>query len=196
MRIMLPKDFKPKTVLDPGAGGGIFGDAAKEVFPGCVVDGIDIRSPLPKPDSYRHWWTGDFLMDNESLDYAKEHGGYDLIVGNPPYGKLGEAFVRRSMQMVNEGGIVLFLFRFSFAGSEGRIIGLYQDHPLTSVGLISPRPSFLGKDKNGKQLSGTDSDEYAFFRHDNPPSKFRTVLEYVYHGSKTLEPDTRQLSFL
>jgi hypothetical protein len=187
LRDMLPAGWEPKVALDPGAGDGIFGNAIRVVFPSCVVDGCDIRD-IPKPESYRHWWAKrDFTIPFEADKIMR----YDLIVGNPPYGKLGELFVRRSFRLLNPGGKILFLFRMSFAGSQERILGLYTEHPLTALGLIAPRPSFLpGNEK------GTDSDEYAYFLFDNPPSPYRTYLTSVYWGKKDRIRDTRQLSFL
>ncbi len=135
------------TVLDPGAGDGIWGQAASQVWRhGPCVIGSDIRE-LPRPWPYTHWFREDFL--------AATYRNIDMVVGNPPY-RFAQAFVERGLESVRDGGLVVFLLRLEFLASRKRARGLWQRYPPHTVFVLPERPSYTG---NGR----TDATEYAVF---------------------------------
>lgn len=126
-------DWFPIT-LDSGAGGGIWGEKAKERWPEADIIGVELR-PLPKPEAYSLWDIGDYL------DFDWE--GFDLIIGNPPFGKL-EAFVRHSLNKLHKGGILVFLTPLSFLQGKGRGNGLFMEFPPFLIAACKERPKFTG----------------------------------------------------
>ena len=144
---LLPEDFSPRFIFDPGHGTGVWGQAVRkkwgeEVF----LSGIDIME-FSAPDIYDVTLTGDYLSIN--------CGDYNLIVGNPPF-SLAEEFIRKSVKSLLDGGYVMFLLRLSFLESQKRGLGLYKEFMPWQVITSSRRPSFTG---NGR----TDSDGYGIF---------------------------------
>lgn len=143
----------PRRILDPGAGTGVWGDVAREVWPNARIEGMDIRN-VPQPASYDSWYT---LAGYE--DWASNRltapGRYDLIMGNPPF-SLAEQFIRESMELLAHGGRLIFLLRLAMLESEKRITsGLWEQYPPSRVVVFSKRPSFTG--------TGTDATAYAAF---------------------------------
>src|SRR5579864_5598197 len=133
---LIPQRIQPRRVLDPGAGTGVWGEAARSRWPDAEIDGIDIRDYAEasaragvkassrangKPSAtrnkaYTNWWTDDYLS-------AQLQGGYDLIIGTPPYSQ-AEKFVRRSIKLLKPEGQLLFLLRLSFLEGRTRARGL------------------------------------------------------------------------
>lgn len=142
---------KPINILDPGAGGGVWGKAANKIFPGIYVAGVEIENK-EEPPEYEYWLNEDYLH----MDYMWQHG---LIIGNPPY-SLAEEFIRHSFTCLKDGGHILFLLRLAFLESKKRHFGLFTDHPLKQVYVLSRRPSFFSVD--GKRKT-TDALSYAMF---------------------------------
>jgi hypothetical protein len=144
----------PYFICDPGAGTGIWGKAAKQLWADSEIAGYDVRD-LPCPDDYDYdWWfpKTDFLQ----LAGVDEH---DLVIGNPPY-KFAEEFVRKSLQLVRPTGYVCFLLRLAFLEGQDRGSYLWKQYPPQSVHVLSARPSFITEgDKAGK----TDSTAYAIY---------------------------------
>lgn len=167
-------------ILDPGAGTGVWGEAAREIWPNAEIHGIELRE-MPAPKAYDHWRTDNYMLSR----YTKP---FDLIMGNPPYGDLweqrqrklakqakkhgknyrrpsrplnepmadAEAFVNRSFWNIAHGGFVVFLLRLAFLEGQERCIGLWRQAVPFSVLTLSRRPSFTG---NGK----TDATAYAVY---------------------------------
>lgn len=181
-------DFTPRQILDPGAGTGPWGVAARRRWPNAVISGIEVRD-TPRPDAYDSWYSkfgyipvtaprfpaGPFKDDKaQRRALAKYHadlyvyqqpvwecdpGSFDLIVGNPPY-EYAEEFVRMALRHLAPHGSIVFLFRLAFLESQDRGAGLWREYPPYRVSVCSKRPSFTG---NGK----TDSAAYAlyYWRH-------------------------------
>lgn len=143
---LLP-DVAFRRIVDPGAGAGVWGEAARRRWPHAHISGYELR-PVPKPDAYDAWLRGDFLATPTYPDV-------DLVIGNPPY-SMAEAFIRRSLGQVMEGGYVLLLLRLGFLEGQKRHRGLWQTYPPLVVGVFGDRPSFTG---NGK----SDNTAYAVF---------------------------------
>jgi hypothetical protein len=155
----LPQDIKrcgfcrSEFIVDPCAGTGVWGVAARKRWPLAEISGNDIRD-VPKPPDYNQWipcWN--FL--------TQAVGGLaDLVMMNPPY-KDAEAFVRKGIKFCNTGGYVVALLRLAFLEGQARGRGLYLETPPQSVHVLVSRPSFMpeGHEKAGK----TDATAYAIF---------------------------------
>lgn len=145
---LLPADLSPCWIVDPGAGAGPWGAAARRRWPLATIAGYELRETV-RPASYNDWIIGDFLQQP-----APEQAP-DLIIGNPPY-KHAEAFVRRSLDLLWPGGYLVFLLRLAFLEGQARGAGLWREHRPQIVGVCSQRPSFTGD-------GNTDATAYACF---------------------------------
>jgi hypothetical protein len=134
-----PRDWR---ILDIGAGEGVWGIGAREVWPNAHIVGVEFRSECRKPGAYDHYWHGD-LQDFPRLWPGN---AFDLVIGNPPF-YLAEESVRAGLHMLNRDGCLMFLLGLNFITSQGRRDGLYFDHPLKALGVWSRRISWTG---NGK----------------------------------------------
>lgn len=143
----LPEDFKPQCLLDPGAGTGVWGRAARLLWPFLTITGVDIR-PVFRPKEYNFWLQEDYLLTDKTP-------AFDLIVGNPPY-KYTEQFVRHSLGMLENGGHLVFLLRLSFLEGQERRRGLWREYPPRFVVVCSKRVSFTGDGQ-------TNATAYAYF---------------------------------
>jgi SAM-dependent methyltransferase len=144
-------DATPSTILDPGAGSGVWGQHCRTAWPDATITGVELRSVAPA-SGYDVWRTDNFLTTP-----FKRRQTFDLIVGNPPF-KLAESFVRRSLSLLAPGGTLIFLLRLAFLETQGRVRGLWRCAPPRHVAVYATRPSFLG---NGSR--DTDGTAYAAF---------------------------------
>jgi len=78
-------------------------------------------------------------------------GPYDLVVGNPPYGRALE-FVRRGIEL---GRCVVYLLRLGFMASGDRA-EFFSRHPPAAVWVVAHRPSFTADGQ-------CDSSDYGWF---------------------------------
>lgn len=140
----------PRTIIDPGAGSGAWGEVAREIWPNAGITGVDLHFP-DKPPAYDLWRNHDYIATPEPAVYS----GADLVMGNPPY-KFAEEFVRQAHRDTNTFGRIVFLLRLSFLESQGRALGLWREYPPAMVSVLDRRPSFTGNRK-------TDSDAYAVY---------------------------------
>lgn len=143
--------------LDPGAGEGSWGTVLRERCDPNVVVGFEVR-PVARPAAYDEWVIADFLAGSDPTN-ARLHG-YDLVIGNPPYSD-AEAFVRRSLGFLKEGGYLLFLLRLTFLESQGRAAGLFKEHPPLRIAFCGRRPSF-SPPREGRELGPTGPDAYTY----------------------------------
>lgn len=125
---------EPRWILDPGAGQGVWGEAARERWPYATIIGVEIER-RDCPHAYSGWWPQDYLQ--------REFGRFDLIVGNPPYAQATQ-FIRHSLAQLNYGGVCVFLLRLAFLESERRGKGLFKEHPPEVVSVAMRRPKFYG----------------------------------------------------
>jgi hypothetical protein len=140
----------PATILDPGAGEGVWGRAARARWPEVHIIGVELRG-VPQPAEYDEWHTGPVAEVAPSLPRV------DLVIGNPPFGQgAAEEFVRLALGGLNFGGLVVFLLRLAFLESQGRANGLFREHPPEVVSVCASRPRFYG--------DGTGATPFAFFR--------------------------------
>lgn len=111
---ILPKDFNPIAIFDPGCGTGVWGTSTKEKYPDSYIGGIDIRK-IEFNLAYSY-----LIMETDYLStFLLKDKEYDLILGNPPY-SLQEEFIDRSLELLKNGGYLLFLLKLSFLESKLR----------------------------------------------------------------------------
>lgn len=150
----------PRTILDLGAGNGVWGQAASQRWPNAVITGLEIR-PLPRPPAYDHWITGD--LTDRQLDSS-----FDLVLGNPPY-RHATAAVNLALASLTMHGSALLLLRLAFLAGQRRAQTIYADGNLKAVVVCSRRLSF---NTDGTKTTGTeDHAHFLFQRHSlRPPS--------------------------
>jgi hypothetical protein len=134
---VLPTDFTPRRILDPGSGTGVWGDAARKRWRDAWILGAEIRD-IRKPDSYDEMMRGDFRLQDVPCQV-------DLVMGNPPY-KYAESFVRIGLETLRPNGFLVYLLRLNFLEGKARAKGLYRKFPLYECHVLG-RVSFTG---NGK----------------------------------------------
>lgn len=148
----------PWTILDPGCGSGVWGEAAREFWPKSEILGVDIVADT----DLKLFYNGVIVKDFRDWIPSPR---YELIMGNPPY-KYAEEFIRNSWTSLRAAGEMIFLLRLAFLEGQKRCQGLWKEIPPQDVYVLGRRPSFTG---NGK----TDATAYAIFRwvFDTPVSE-------------------------
>ena len=153
------------TVIDAGAGSGIWGEVIKPRFL-CNLIGVELREVEPNPN-YTRWITGDFL----TVDLPP----CDLVTGNPPY-LLALEFVLRGIELVKRRvGVVYYLLPLNFLAGKERKELIYDVTPPQDVYVLSLRPSYSA---DGKTAINT---QYALYKWDfGKPIKAPTLhfLDY------------------
>lgn len=142
------------SVLDPGAGTGVWGQAALRAWPDAYISGIELRE-MDHPAGFSTW-----LDCADFCEFARRAHGYhltyDLICGNPPF-RLAAEFVRASVPLLAHNGVLAFLLRLDYLGSIKRG-PFWEQHPPCAVYTVVPRPQF----SRGK-VGRSDSGEYGIF---------------------------------
>lgn len=172
MAVTYLKANKVNRVLDPSCGTGVWGQAVRLRYGlSPRITGIDIER-TPDRGNYTKAVVQDFL----TWSPGPGNPGYDLVVCNPPYDKipglntpevkqvlknqglpvnrrliLAEAFIRKSVDLLNPGGEALFLVRSAFLGSQFRGEGLWKDYPPVGLYFVSRRPSFTPDTKSSEK---------------------------------------------
>lgn len=143
--------FQGRTILDPCAGGDAthpmsYPAALGQLFPG---PGTTIITADIRPDSLATW-KRDFLTSRPGEYYDNP----DIVITNPPFNAALE-IIRKSLEIVKPGGLVIMLLRLNFFGSQSRAQWLKNNMP-TWCYVHSKRMSFT-------DCGGTDSIEYCHF---------------------------------
>jgi hypothetical protein len=128
-------------VLEPHVGGGAFARALAEHKEAELTVG-DIDPDAPGLALSNRSYVGDFL---------EVTGGYDWVIGNPPY-RHAELHVRHALRLATRVG---FLLRLAFLESQRRR-PLWNEHPPSCIWVLSKRPSFTSNNR-------TDATAYAWF---------------------------------
>lgn len=139
-------DRQPRQILDAGAGDGNWGMAARSLWGGAHITGVELRD-VRWPAAYDDWYCGDFLR------FGASSSGYDLIVMNPPFTQ-ARPFIQHAHRLLKRGGTIAALLRLGFLCSAERA-EFWKYYPLHDLVPIVERPDFTG--------SGGDSTDYAFF---------------------------------
>lgn len=146
--VLLP-DEPYQWFLDPGAGTGPWGRAARTLYPDSYIVGVE-RYPChfcPHDHVYDEYHYADYLEWEPTVKFS-------TITGNPPYNQ-AQAFVDKSLDILDNGGRVLFLLRLAFLESQKRS-EWWMEKPLKKLWVLSNRPSFTGDGK-------TDDTAYALY---------------------------------
>lgn len=143
-------DERNGRVLEPSCGDGAFVRALFRAAPGAQHFAIDINDHAEAVRPFATFLWADYLACPIVSPMVPS---FDIIAGNPPY-QHAEEFVRRSLQLVREGGVVGMLLRVAFLESAKRL-SFWREHPAAEVVVLAERPSFT--------QGGTDSAAYAFF---------------------------------
>ncbi len=141
-------------VLEPSAGDGAFVRGVRSVVPRAHITAVDIRVELPELTAAG---ADQLLLGQDFL--AFRGGPYDLVAGNPPFGRRGEGLVERhvehALSLTAPSGHVAFLARLGLFESSSRA-EFWQAHPAMLVDVLVPRPSFRADGR-------TDNAMYAVF---------------------------------
>jgi methylase of polypeptide subunit release factors len=152
--------FNKLSVLDVGAGTGVWVDGLLDrVGLDCMnTYGVEYQEKFTAPYYYDYWFHDDFLKWESPTDF-------DLIIGNPPYGKdvtgkkdrkYAEKFIRKSWDLLKDGGFICFLLRLNFLEGKERGQKFWPKYKPRLVSVSTKRPSFTGDQK-------TDATAYAAF---------------------------------
>lgn len=139
-------DREKISVLDPCCGG----DAVNEPSYVAVLERMgfkNIHSIDLRGDS-KAQIKADFLRDDIDVKPS-------IIISNPPF-CLAQDFIERSLDIVTDGGCVIFLLRLNFLGSKERY-QFFQKHMPVEIYVHHRRMGFI------PNSSQTDSIEYAHF---------------------------------
>ena len=160
------KDYT--NILDPGAGLGAWGKTVRELintddrFAKANLVGVELdEGTYPDGEYYDEWIVKDFLKWNTKRKF-------DLIIGNPPYNQ-AEEFARKSFELLDQNGTILFLLRLSFLESQTRGKNFWKEFPPRDVWVISRRISFTGNRKSGDAAFGLYRWEQEWDYRKNPP---------------------------
>lgn len=95
-----------------------------------------------------------------SIDFLQRkspwHGD---IITNPPYGKFGQLFVEKAMELLTEEHKCAFLLKLLFLETQGRK-KMFKKFPPKTIYVYSTRQSCW---KNGKPMEGSSAVCYAWY---------------------------------
>jgi hypothetical protein len=140
----------PRMVLDAGAGTGHWGLVLKNKLPTSTIAGIDNYFPWPKK-WYDMWIANDYFKawDNDSSIF-------NWVIGNPPFKQI-LPWVQRSLELIDQHGVVGLLAPLGFAAAQKYNVVTRGPQAFNKMFFIQPRPSFTN---NGVTAVRTD---YGFF---------------------------------
>lgn len=175
------------NILDPGCGTGVWGTAIKEKWPDSYLTGVDIDLPI----IYDHRDPGYMPQYNETDrgDYLKLKffSKYDLILGNPPFSaagdkRLAEKFVIKSLDLLEDHGILGFILKTEFLASQIRFENLWKVHRPTYILQSVDRINWTNYKK------GVNTIEYCFMIFQkNIPDKRPEVVFMNWKNVKKVE---------
>lgn len=155
VKTYLPETYwgsSPK-VLDPGCNIGQWGHAVRARLPAAFITGVEL---MEVPEHLRKSGYDTFIT---GVDYPawETDQRFDIIIGNPPYSKprrgIADEFIRKSMSLLTQDGLLIFLLRVNFGCAGGRMSGLFVEYPLHKF-IFVQRPSFYSHDKREVDFYG------------------------------------------
>lgn len=150
---------KEISILDPGCGKGAWGTAARRVlnagpyagpYAGHTlqhhITGVDIN-PVGDLAGYDRVVQHDYLTwDPDTQEQQHAPGGYDLVIGNPPYGRrVLSPFIEKSFALCRDLGYVAFLLRMEFLEGQHRGRYFWRSACPVKVWVLSDRACFNGE---------------------------------------------------
>jgi len=169
-------DAEPDLVFEPGCGDAApFARAAREFVDGVRAVGFELRKGNAEIAEMPHGSGVEVVAGMDYLDPPSEvveafSGRVDVIATNPPF-NYAEPFVRRSIEMLSDRGVLTMLLRVGFLSSLKRR-SLFEELPPAIVTILQKRPSFA--------FGATDSQEYAVMTWFGRRVEFgETVLRWL-----------------
>lgn len=184
------------SILEPGCGDGSFiYNFSSEIFDTCDITGIEIdkdkagkfynglklkgREPILTEDNNIKFKGGNIIFDNFIFHDFKDKK-FDLVIGNPPFGYdeenkfyLDIEFVRKSIDLLKDGGRVVFLLETKFVHGVERFNRVFKDLvSLTKMYFIVRRPSF-------NEYSGTGTRDCSIFEFCRKSPNVQTETKWI-----------------
>lgn len=156
----------PGPILEPAAGEGHMLAVIREVYPAQDLLAVEIDTAhaarLKQWDAQSgtgiHVWQADFLTWTPP-------GSVATVITNPPF-SLAQAFCEHALAL--NPVLVAMLLPLSFLASSRRR-SFWMIHPVSSLWVLSKRPSFRGQ--------GTSAQDYAWFVWDQR----ETMPQGIFH---------------
>lgn len=134
--------IEPRSIFEPGCGGGAFLRAAVTTWPRCLsVMGVDLEPACDGPGIVH------------KADLFSIEDSFSLIVGNPDFAN-AEEIARHCMKQLAPGGYLAFLLLAAIEESDARNCprpdfspAFWDEHPLYLRQAIAQRPSFRADGK-------------------------------------------------
>jgi hypothetical protein len=137
---------RPERALDPSSGSGIYGELMRNLFPGMLIDGVELRD-LPRPAAY-DGWAGRTSFQEFATEYGAAGGPlYDAIVTNPPFALLDQ-FVELAWPLLAPGGELVFLTQLRYLEGQKRAKRIWGPMAPREVLILTKRPSFQADGKS------------------------------------------------
>jgi hypothetical protein len=121
---------QPRSIFEPGCGGGSFLRAAHATWLAAFLYGVDL---VPACEGPGH-------VEQRDLFTVAGEPRFDLVVGNPDF-SIAEKVVRHCLPLLVEGGHLALLLLASFEESAGRV-PLFDEYPLFARQILAQRASF------------------------------------------------------
>lgn len=167
--------FEPATILDPGAGTGVWGLAAREKWPNATIWGVELKKS-ERPEEYDYWVDREDFLVWSPPSYVK----FDLVIGNPPYSSstnrnLAADFVMKSLELAYDYTEVWFVLKTEFLNGVGRYKSMYSGAAVPkSVYHLPNRPSWY----NNGHTNTIDYSIFQWVKGDNPEFYEGSWLEW------------------